>query len=422
MTSMNPTNPFGAEKLFLLTAVDGQIFRFPTLHVGGWRMGILGFHSKRFQMYWKQYQKKLWNVECWVTWKKNTKPTKRQTSEYCQSGQLHLKSWNYHFFHHVHPPFRTFSKPTRKSLFRRRFVVESKKNSSPSIQQWSARCPWWLHRSPGVTLLDSYFPCFFLLPPVFFWKTLLEAFWISKKCTKNVLLLNFFGKTLVEMIISNLTISESLLHSGWSNSLLGLVMAILTLAHNSTSQVDLTGEKRQQSTTPSQWACKPKRKLKKGEKTQAFDFWNHHSILVFHWTWLCAKVSRGTSCETWSIGGCGSRSIAVFHKGTWEGNMPKRFACWKTCKKCCVEASWRLYHVTKPWGVLSLKSNSSHIASARCTIYEQYPAPFGIHWGLRKIILNSNGFQLQDVQNDWVQHLLCHEATNLHPISSGCHF
>jgi len=40
--------PFGAEKLFLLTAVDSQIFRFPTLHVGGWRMGILGFNSKRF--------------------------------------------------------------------------------------------------------------------------------------------------------------------------------------------------------------------------------------------------------------------------------------------------------------------------------------------------------------------------------------
>lgn len=98
---------------------------------------------------------------------------------------------------------------------------------------------------------------------------------------------------------------------------------------------------------------------------------------MFHWTWLCAKVSRGTSCETWSIGGCGSRSIAVFHKGTLEGNMPKGFACRKTCKKSCGKASWRLHHVNKLWGILSLKSNPSHIASARCTVYEQHPAPFG---------------------------------------------
>ena len=116
------------------------------------------------------------------------------------------------------------------------------------------------------------------------------------------------------------------------------------------------------------------------KKSQEFDLWNQHSLLMFHWTWLCA-ITRGTSCETWSIGGCGSRSIAVFHKGTLEGNMPNRFACQQTCKKSCGKASWRLYRVKIFWGVLSLKSNPSHIASATCTaIYEQNPAPFGSYF------------------------------------------
>ena len=141
-------------------------------------------------------------------------------------------------------PLANFQKPHPKHKEGHRIVVvvswSNQNNIIPSIQQWSTRCPWWLQRSParskvpsffwGSKWIYSWFPvfCWFTF---FFWNAFFQLFGFQKMSSFFKLLLEKWA----EMTLSNPTISESLLHSGWSNSLLGLVMAILTLTHKSTS-------------------------------------------------------------------------------------------------------------------------------------------------------------------------------------------
>lgn len=172
-------------------------------------------------MVWKQYQKKLWNVACWVTEKKNTKPTKTQTSEYCQSGHLHLKSWNNHFSHHVDSSSLSQFFKTHPEVVE--VVVswsDQKKNHLPASNSGVLGV-----RGGSTDLLETTANGDLQL---------LHGVIVDSRF--------LFERHFGGFSISNPTISASLLHSGWSNSLLGLVMAILTFAHKSTSQVDLTRE------------------------------------------------------------------------------------------------------------------------------------------------------------------------------------
>ena len=128
-------------------------------------------------------------------------------------------------------PFAYFQNPSG-SRWSRRFVVESKKNHLPASNSGVLGV-----RGGSTDLLETTARS--KVPPFFLGEAngdlqLLYGFIVDSRF--------LFERHFGGFLISNPTISASLLHSGWSNSLLGLVMAILTFAHKSTSQVDLTRE------------------------------------------------------------------------------------------------------------------------------------------------------------------------------------